>query len=80
MTDTDRSYLHSVLCRACDTPILAVDEGGRVALEAAAFYATGGGQAHDTGRLARGAARRPWSMCGSMARWCGTRWSLVCRR
>ena len=31
---------------------MAVENAGRVALDATAFYATGGGQPHDTGTLA----------------------------
>ncbi len=50
--DTDRIYLRDAQCRAFDATVVAVDDSGRVALDATAFYATGGGQPHDTGTLA----------------------------
>ncbi len=49
---TDRIYLRDAECRAFDAAVVAVEDGGRVALDATAFYATGGGQPHDTGALA----------------------------
>ena len=49
---TDRIYLRDAQCRAFDAAVVAVEEGGRVALDATAFYATGGGQPHDAGTLA----------------------------
>ncbi len=49
---TDRIYLRDAECRAFDAAVVAVEDGGRVALDATAFYATGGGQPHDTGTLA----------------------------
>ena len=39
--DTDRIYLRDAQCRAFDAAVVAVEEGGRVALDATAFYATG---------------------------------------
>ncbi len=48
---TDCIYLRDAQCRAFDAAVVAVEEGGRVALDATAFYATGGGQPHDTGAL-----------------------------
>lgn len=49
---TDRIYLRDAECRAFDAVVVAVEDGGQVALDATAFYATGGGQPHDTGTLA----------------------------
>ena len=49
---TDRIYLRDAQCRAFEAAAVAVDDAGRVALGATAFYATGGGQPHDTGTLA----------------------------
>ena len=51
-TVTDRIYLRDAQCRAFDAAVVAVEEGGGVALDATSFYATGGGQPHDTGTLA----------------------------
>ena len=39
---TDRIYLRDAQCRAFDAAVVAVEDGGRVALDATAFYATGG--------------------------------------
>ncbi len=47
---TDRIFLRDAQCRAFDATVVAVDDG-RVALDATAFYATSGGQPHDTGTL-----------------------------
>lgn len=43
-------YLHDAYLKEFDSTVAAVD-GARVALAATAFYATGGGQPHDTGSL-----------------------------
>jgi len=51
---TDLLYLRDAYLREFDATVVAVD-GDRVALDATAFYATGGGQPHDTGVL--GSAR-----------------------
>ena len=48
---TDRIFLRDAQCRAFDATVVAVDHEGRVALDATAFYATSGGQPHDTGTL-----------------------------
>lgn len=48
---TDRLYLRDAELRVFDAAVTAVDDEGRVALDATAFYATGGGQPHDTGTL-----------------------------
>ncbi len=48
---TDRIFLRDAQCRAFDATVVAVDSDGRVALDATAFYATSGGQPHDTGTL-----------------------------
>ncbi len=47
---TDRIFLRDAQCRAFTATVVAVD-GDRVALDATAFYATSGGQPHDTGTL-----------------------------
>jgi misacylated tRNA(Ala) deacylase len=47
----DALYLHDATIATFDSEVTAVDSDGRVALAATAFYATGGGQPHDTGRL-----------------------------
>ena len=50
---TDLLYLRDAQLRAVDATVVAVDaEGRRVALDRTVFYATGGGQPHDTGTLA----------------------------
>jgi misacylated tRNA(Ala) deacylase len=46
-------YHTDAYLRAFDAQVIAVD-GQRVALDQTAFYATGGGQPHDTGILRRG--------------------------
>ena len=51
MNPTDRIFLRDAQCRAFDAAVVAVDGDGRVALDATAFYATSGGQPHDTGTL-----------------------------
>ena len=51
---TDRIFLRDAQCRAFDATVAAVDDDGRVALDATAFYATSGGQPHDTGTLSWG--------------------------
>ena len=48
---TDRIFLRDAQCRSFDATVVAVDGEGRVALDATAFYATSGGQPHDTGTL-----------------------------
>ncbi len=47
---TELLYLRDAYLRAFDATVTAVD-GQRVALDQTAFYATGGGQPHDTGVL-----------------------------
>jgi len=47
---TDLLYLRDAELRGFDAAVLAVD-GDRVDLDRTAFYATGGGQPHDTGTL-----------------------------
>ena len=51
MTETDRLYLRDAELREFDAIVVAVDDEGRVGLDATAFYPTGGGQPHDTGTL-----------------------------
>jgi misacylated tRNA(Ala) deacylase len=49
---TELLYLRDAYLRAFDATVVEVDEEGRrVALDRTAFYATGGGQPHDTGVL-----------------------------
>ncbi len=47
---TDLLCLRDAYLREFDANVVAVD-GGRVALDRTAFYATGGGQPHDTGTI-----------------------------
>ena len=47
---TDLLYLRDAELRSFDAAVIAVD-GDRVGLDRTAFYATGGGQPHDTGAL-----------------------------
>jgi misacylated tRNA(Ala) deacylase len=50
---TELLYLRDAWLRAFDAAVVAVDtDARRVALDRTAFYATGGGQPHDTGELA----------------------------
>ena len=50
---TELLYLRDAELRSFDAVVAGVDpEGRRVALDRTAFYATGGGQPHDTGTLA----------------------------
>ena len=51
VSPTDRIFLRDAQCRAFDATVVAVDDDGRAALDATAFYATSGGQPHDTGTL-----------------------------
>ena len=48
---TELLFLHDAYAREVDAVVTAVD-GDRVALDRTVFYATGGGQPHDTGTLA----------------------------
>jgi len=48
---TDLLYLRDAYLRSFTASVVGVD-GGRVSLDRTAFYATGGGQPHDTGSLA----------------------------
>ena len=47
---TEPLYLRDAYLRAFEAGVTAVD-GDRVALDRTAFYATGGGQPHDTGSV-----------------------------
>jgi misacylated tRNA(Ala) deacylase len=50
---TELDYLRDAYVTSFDAQVVDVDpEGRRVALDRTAFYATGGGQPHDTGQLA----------------------------
>ena len=49
--ETELLYLSDAYLRSFDAEVVAAD-AGRVALDRTAFYATGGGQPHDTGTLA----------------------------
>lgn len=49
---TELLFLRDAYLRSFDATVVAVDDVGlRVALDRTAFYATGGGQPHDTGEL-----------------------------
>jgi misacylated tRNA(Ala) deacylase len=48
--ETDLLFLRDAYLRAFDAIVIAVDDG-RIELDRTAFYATGGGQPHDTGTL-----------------------------
>jgi misacylated tRNA(Ala) deacylase len=58
---TEALYHTDSYLRTFSAPVVAVDEQ-RVALERTAFYATGGGQPHDTGTLRHGA--QSWQVTG----------------
>ena len=47
---THRLYLHDAYCREFDATVTGVEENA-VTLDQTAFYATGGGQPHDTGTI-----------------------------
>lgn len=49
-TSTDLLYLRDAYRRSCDATVVDVD-ATRIALDRTVFYATGGGQPHDTGVL-----------------------------
>lgn len=50
---TEMLYLHDAYLRSFEATVVAVEDG-RIALDRTAFYATGGGQPHDTGLLGEG--------------------------
>jgi len=52
MTATERLYMRDAQLRRFEATVVEVDPEGRVALDATAFYPTGGGQPHDTGTIA----------------------------
>ena len=49
--ETDLAYLRDAYLQTVDATVTAVD-GDRIALDTTVFYATGGGQPHDTGTIA----------------------------
>ncbi len=51
MSETERIYLHDAGLRRFSATVLEVDPEQRVALDATAFYPTGGGQPHDIGTM-----------------------------
>jgi Ser-tRNA(Ala) deacylase AlaX len=50
MVETELLYLRDAYVTSMDASVTAVD-GDRVTFDRTAFYATGGGQPHDTGAL-----------------------------
>ncbi len=48
---TELLFLRDAYLRTFDARVVAVNDAGAVALDRTAFYATGGGQPHDTGTL-----------------------------
>jgi len=54
VTTTQRLYLRDSQLRSFRAEVVEVDPAGRIALDATAFYPTGGGQPHDTGRISWG--------------------------
>ena len=48
---TEQLYLHDAFANTMEATVLAVRDDGAVALDRTVFYATGGGQPHDTGSL-----------------------------
>ncbi|OWY62072.1 Ala-tRNA(Pro) hydrolase, partial [cyanobacterium TDX16] len=48
---TDLIYLRDAYVREFDATVVDVTDDGAVSLDQTAFYATGGGQPHDTGTL-----------------------------
>jgi len=49
---TEQLYLHDAYLRSFEATVIGADlEGRRVTLDRSAFYATGGGQPHDSGTL-----------------------------
>lgn len=63
---TDLLYLNDSYQRAFDANVESVTDGGAVVLDQTAFYATGGGQPHDTGTLTDGL--RVWRVTGVIKR------------
>jgi misacylated tRNA(Ala) deacylase len=53
-------YLNDSYLRTFEATVESVDEDGQVVLDQTAFYATGGGQPHDTGTLSAG--DRSWNV------------------
>jgi misacylated tRNA(Ala) deacylase len=51
---TELLYLNDSYQRTFDATVVSVTDDGAVVLDRTAFYATGGGQPHDTGTLASG--------------------------
>jgi misacylated tRNA(Ala) deacylase len=60
---TELLFLQDAYLREFDAEVTAVDaETGEVVLERTAFYAGGGGQPNDTGRLVRSSDSRSWQV------------------
>lgn len=54
MTTTERLYMRDAQIQSFKANVVEVDQEGRIALDATAFYPTGGGQPHDIGTISWG--------------------------
>jgi misacylated tRNA(Ala) deacylase len=63
---TELLYLNDSYQRSFDASVVSVAEDGGVVLDQTAFYATGGGQPHDTGTLTDGS--RSWRVTNGVKR------------
>jgi misacylated tRNA(Ala) deacylase len=63
---TELLYLDDSYLRTFDATVTSVSDDGTIVLDRTAFYATGGGQPHDTGTLTDGA--RVWTVTSVVKR------------
>jgi misacylated tRNA(Ala) deacylase len=63
---TELLYLDDSYLRTFDASVTSVNDDGTIVLDRTAFYATGGGQPHDTGTLTDGA--RVWTVSSVVKR------------